>query len=86
MVALYTDLFRRGRTEVRTSYVVRSARHHSREQPHRIERTMADASEHERLRDLRMHFQYRGLVRASLLLVVDATLLTRAATTRSPIT
>jgi hypothetical protein len=47
---------------------------------------MADASEHERLRDLRMHFQYRGLVRASLLALVDGTLLTRAATTRSPIT
>ena len=26
----------------------------------RIERTMADAGEHERLRDLRMHFQYLG--------------------------
>ena len=59
MVRLYKELFGRGPTKARTSYagpdVIVSTLEDSLT---RIERTMAEAGEHERLRDLRMHFQY----------------------------
>jgi len=59
MVRLYKDLFGRGPTKTRTSYagpdLIVSTLENSLT---RIERTMAEAGEHERLRDLRMHFQY----------------------------
>jgi uncharacterized protein YbcI len=59
MVSLYKDLFGRGPTKVRTDYagpdlIVTTLE----ESLTRIERNMAKAGEHERLRDLRMHFQY----------------------------
>ena len=59
MVRLYKDLFGRGPTRVRTNYagpdLIISTLENSLT---RVERTMADAGEHARLRDLRMHFQY----------------------------
>jgi len=59
MVRLYKDLFGRGPTKTRSSYagpdLIVTTLENSLT---RIERTMADAGEHERLRDLRMHFQY----------------------------
>jgi uncharacterized protein YbcI len=61
MVHLYKELFGRGPTKAKTSYagpdLIVSTLENSLT---RIERTMADAGEHERLRDLRMHFQYLG--------------------------
>jgi uncharacterized protein YbcI len=61
MVHLYKELFGRGPTKTRTSYagpdLIVSTLENSLT---RIERTMAAAGEHERLRDLRMHFQYLG--------------------------
>jgi uncharacterized protein YbcI len=61
MVRLYKDLFGRGPTKTRSSYagpdlIVTTLE----DSLTRIERTMAAAGEHERLRDLRMHFQYLG--------------------------
>jgi uncharacterized protein YbcI len=59
MVALYKDVFGRGPTKVRTRYAGPDLLVTTLEDSlTRIERTMADAGEHERLRDLRMHFQY----------------------------
>jgi uncharacterized protein YbcI len=61
MVHLYKELFGRGPTEARTSYAGPDLLVSTLENSlTRIERTMADAGEHERLRDLRMHFQYLG--------------------------
>jgi uncharacterized protein YbcI len=61
MVRLYKDLFGRGPTKTRTSYagpdLIVTTLENSLTN---IERTMAEAGEHERLRDLRMHFQYLG--------------------------
>src|SRR5215204_7370166 len=61
MVRLYKELFGRGPTKARTRYagpdLIVSTLENSLT---RIERTMAAAGEHERLRDLRMHFQYLG--------------------------
>jgi len=61
MVRLYKDLFGRGPTKTKTSYagpdLIVSTLENSLT---RIERTMVEAGEHERLRDLRMHFQYLG--------------------------
>lgn len=61
MVRIYKELFGRGPTKARTSYagpdLIVSTLENSLT---RIEQTMADAGEHERLRDLRMHFQYLG--------------------------
>jgi uncharacterized protein YbcI len=59
MVHLYKELFGRGPTKTRTSYAGPDLLVTTLENSlTRIERTMADAGEHERLRDLRMHFQY----------------------------
>ena len=59
MVRLYKELFGRGPTKARTDYagpdLIVSTLERSLT---RIERHMVDAGEHERLRDLRMHFQY----------------------------
>jgi uncharacterized protein YbcI len=59
MVRLYKDLFGRGPTKARSDFagpdLIVSRLEHSLT---RIERHMANAGEHERLRDLRMHFQY----------------------------
>ena len=59
MVRLYKELFGRGPTKARTDYagpdLIVSTLECSLT---RIERHMVDAGEHERLRDLRMHFQY----------------------------
>jgi uncharacterized protein YbcI len=59
MVQLYKDLFGRGPTKAKTSFagpdLIVSSLEHSMT---RIERHMANAGEHERLRDLRMHFQH----------------------------
>ena len=59
MVRLYKELFGRGPTKARTSFagpdLIVSTLECSLT---RIERHMAAAGEHERLRDLRMHFQY----------------------------
>jgi uncharacterized protein YbcI len=59
MVRLYKDLFGRGPTKARSSFagpdLIVSTLENSLT---RIERNMADAGEHERLRDLRMHFQH----------------------------
>ena len=59
MVRIYKEVFGRGPTKARTSYagpdLVVSTLENSLTG---IERTMAAAGEHERLRDLRMHFQY----------------------------
>jgi uncharacterized protein YbcI len=61
MVKLYKDLFGRGPTKARTSYAGPDLLVTTLENSlTRIERTMADAGEYERLRDLRMHFQYLG--------------------------
>jgi uncharacterized protein YbcI len=61
MVHLYKELFGRGPTKARTSYAGPDLLVSSLENSlTRIERTMANAGEHERLRDLRMHFQYLG--------------------------
>jgi uncharacterized protein YbcI len=61
MVHLYKELFGRGPTKVRTNYAGPDLLVTTLENSlTRIERTMADAGEHERLRDLRMHFQYLG--------------------------
>ena len=59
MVHLYKDLFGRGPTKARASYAGPDLLVATLENSlTRIERTMADAGEYERLRDLRMHFQY----------------------------
>jgi uncharacterized protein YbcI len=59
MVHLYKELFGRGPTKVRTSYAGPDLLVTTLENSlTRIERTMASAGEQERLRDLRMHFQY----------------------------
>jgi uncharacterized protein YbcI len=59
MVQLYKELFGRGPTKARTSFAGPDLLVTTLENSlTRIERTMADAGEHERLRDLRMHFQY----------------------------
>ena len=59
MVRLYKDLFGRGPTKARTSYAGPDLLVTTLENSlTRIECTMAEAGEHERLRDLRMHFQY----------------------------
>jgi uncharacterized protein YbcI len=59
MVQLYKELFGRGPTKARTSFAGQDLLVTTLENSlTRIERTMADACEHERLRDLRMHFQY----------------------------
>jgi uncharacterized protein YbcI len=61
MVHLYKELFGRGPTKARTSYAGPDLLVSTLENSlTRIERTMAAAGEHERLRDLRMHFQYLG--------------------------
>jgi uncharacterized protein YbcI len=61
MVHLYKELFGRGPTKTRTNYAGPDLLVTTLENSlTRIERTMADAGEHERLRDLRMHFQYLG--------------------------
>jgi uncharacterized protein YbcI len=61
MVHLYKELFGRGPTKTRTDYAGPDLLVTTLENSlTRIERTMADAGEHERLRDLRMHFQYLG--------------------------
>jgi len=59
MVRVYKDLFGRGPTKSRTNYagpnLIVSTLENSLT---RIEHTMAEAGEHERLRNLRTHFQY----------------------------
>ena len=59
MVRLYKELFGRGPTKARSPFagpdLIVSTLECSLT---RIERLMADAGEHERLRDLRMHFQH----------------------------
>jgi len=61
MVQLYKELFGRGPTKVRSDYAGPDLLVTTLENSlTRIERTMAAAGEHERLRDLRMHFQYLG--------------------------
>jgi uncharacterized protein YbcI len=59
MVRLYKELFGRGPTKARSNFagpdLIVSTLEHSLT---RIERHMATAGEHERLRDLRMHFQH----------------------------
>jgi uncharacterized protein YbcI len=59
MVRLYKDIFGRGPTKTRTNYagpdVIVSSLEDSLTRP---ERKMAEAGEHERLRNLRMFFQY----------------------------
>jgi uncharacterized protein YbcI len=58
-VRLYKELFGRGPTKTKSSFagpdLIVSTLENSLT---RIERHMATAGEHERLRDLRMHFQY----------------------------
>jgi uncharacterized protein YbcI len=59
MVRLYKELFGRGPTKARTSFAGPDLIVASLERSlTRIEQHMADAGEHERLRDLRMHFQH----------------------------
>jgi uncharacterized protein YbcI len=59
MVQLYKELFGRGPTKVRTSYAGPDLLVTTLENSLTpIEQTMANKGEHERLRDLRMHFQY----------------------------
>jgi uncharacterized protein YbcI len=59
MVALYKELFGRGPTKARTDYAGPDLLVCTLENSlTRIERHMANAGEHERLRDLRMHFQH----------------------------
>jgi uncharacterized protein YbcI len=61
MVQVYKELFGRGPTRARTDYAGPDLLVSTLENSlTRIERTMAEAGEHERLRDLRMHFQYLG--------------------------
>jgi uncharacterized protein YbcI len=61
MVQLYKELFGRGPTKAKTNYAGPDLLVTTLENSlTRIERTMADAGEHERLRNLRMHFQYLG--------------------------
>jgi uncharacterized protein YbcI len=61
MVHLYKELFGRGPTKAKTNYAGPDLLVTTLENSlTRIERTMADAGEHERLRNLRMHFQYLG--------------------------
>jgi len=61
MVHLYKELFGRGPTKARTDFAGPNLLVSTLENSlTRVERTMADAGEHERLRDLRMHFQYLG--------------------------
>jgi uncharacterized protein YbcI len=59
MVRLYKELFGRGPTKARTDYagpdLIVTTLENSLTP---IERHMGSAGEHERLRDLRMHFQY----------------------------
>lgn len=59
MVRLYKDLFGRGPTKTKSSYagpdLIVTTLENSLTP---IERTMVRAGEHERVRDLRMHFQY----------------------------
>jgi uncharacterized protein YbcI len=59
MVRLYKELFGRGPTRAKTSFagpdLIVSTLENSLT---RIEQHMADAGEHEKLRDLRMHFQH----------------------------
>jgi uncharacterized protein YbcI len=60
MVRLYKDIFGRGPNKTRTSYagpdLIVSTLEDSLTRP---ERKMAEAGEHERLRNLRMYFQYQ---------------------------
>ncbi len=59
MVRLYKELFGRGPTRTKTHFAGPDLIVSSLEDSlTRIERLMADAGEHERLRDLRMHFQH----------------------------
>lgn len=59
MVRIYKEVFGRGPTKVRTNYAGPDLLVTTLENSLTgIERTMAEAGEHERLRDLRMHFQY----------------------------
>jgi uncharacterized protein YbcI len=61
MVQLYKELFGRGPTRAKTSYAGPDLLVSTLENSlTRIERTMVDAGEYERVRDLRMHFQYLG--------------------------
>jgi uncharacterized protein YbcI len=61
MVRIYKEVFGRGPTKVRTSYAGPDLLVSTLENSlTRIEHTMIAAGEHERLRDLRMHFQYLG--------------------------
>jgi uncharacterized protein YbcI len=61
MVHLYKELFGRGPTKTRTDYAGPDLLVTTLENSlTRIERTMVAAGEHERVRDLRMHFQYLG--------------------------
>jgi uncharacterized protein YbcI len=59
MVRIYKEVFGRGPTKTRTNYAGPDLLVSTLENSlTRIERTMVEAGEHERLRDLRMHFQY----------------------------
>ena len=59
MVRIYKDVYGRGPTKARTSYAGPDLIVSSLEDSLTpIERTMAEAGEYERLRDLRIHFQY----------------------------
>ncbi len=59
MVRLYKELFGRGPTKAKTNFAGPDLIVSTLEQSlTRIERHMANAGEHERLRDLRMHFQH----------------------------
>jgi uncharacterized protein YbcI len=59
MVRLHKELFGRGPTKARTNFAGPDLLVATLENSlTRIERTMAEAGEHERLRDLRVHFQY----------------------------
>jgi uncharacterized protein YbcI len=59
MVQLYKELFGRGPTKARTSYAGPDLLVSTLENSlTRIERHMINAGEHERVRDLRMHFQH----------------------------
>jgi uncharacterized protein YbcI len=61
MVKLYKELFGRGPTKAKTSYAGPDLLVSTLENSlTAIERTMVDAGEYERVRDLRMHFQYLG--------------------------
>jgi uncharacterized protein YbcI len=59
MVRIYKDVYGRGPTRVRTHFagpdLIVSSLENSLT---KVERTMADAGEYERLRELRIHFQY----------------------------